>query len=631
MIASKKAFLCTFLWIFLEIGQAKVYDLTNVTPNLIFNNESIVKLYDYGSHVLIGGRNAIYNVSLNERELGYSTHKWNASLTAVAECGKIFDAQAACHNDIRVYYPYRSGFVLCGTYALSPMCAQFEDGKLIKQFSGLGQTPPQSEHRSKFLATGSHVFTATVADFSATDPLLLRRDLDGSSSSQLRSPRQGAFEEPEFIEIHSNYQDVLVWFTEAPTDTEKCGMRKETRVARVCARDPGAARPHETEFSSFSKARVECAISEQQQDTLYFNQLKAIKRMGSTRLIGVFQSQLAGLGASALCEFDTADISRTLQRKFEGYQSSSCPRATSQDAQLATRSNPMVEKKISSKPFYYAFDGKDRFTALTIEENFEDIDGRKMDLIWVGTDRGNVLKLIRSPNKTIHVSTMKIAKEAIQELTLVKKKLLVQNGQKNVQWNLIAVTGSGVYRAPASACTQVDGCLECTQMGDPMCAWITDKCYPINEHLHRRPYMVREPMKCVETAQSVNSATQPSTTRRRAMPKELIAFRSPECLCERREETTPCGIAEVIQNEVPSRSGYLPCLLFTTFGCFLGACATYMCTWWCRSPKEKPSPSPIIDAFTQSTSPSMQSDMSTRTGYSSHGPLIQTSSKQTYC
>ncbi|CAJ0572407.1 unnamed protein product, partial [Mesorhabditis spiculigera] len=594
-------FILLFLaYLLIQLEASQVYDLKNESASLrlqVGPGEALVKLYEYRQHWLFGGRRAV------------------------------------CQNDLRIFYPLAQGFVVCGTNARRPACFVFSDGLLRRSFSALGQAPTLNKYPSKFYASARQLFTFTASDFSGQEFLLLRRNQNGSTAGEIRSPRP-SFDRPEIVEMHENKEEIWLWFNENPADSEQCGKKSESRVARVCKNDPGAAKPYDMEFSSFSKAKVECAIREDSKDTLYFNQLQSVRRTGSTRLVGAFQSQLAGLGASALCEFDVGSIQKTLHSKFKNYRSSGCPRATSTDAQLAAKSNPMVDNMITAKPFFHIFNGKDRFTALAIEDEVRSITipNQKITVIYVGTDRGNVLKLVKSSaGPVVHVATLRVTNSTIRELTVLKVPL----PNLNSKWELLVGTDTGFHKAPVGACAQAETCQACTRLGDPQCAWKLDRCVPVMEHLNARQHLWTDPGQCVDVEIPTTISTTPSTTTTTTRKMTNIVtkdyYEQRQFLFERRDDKpVPCT-AEVVQKEVRSRVDFVPIVSALLIGCLLGAAALYAVMWVGRWPKEKPPPSPVcqtrIEAYTSvpSNSQSMHSTVTTR---STSTPHI---SKLTYC
>lgn len=621
-------------------------DLRRETLQQVFPNESLILLHNYGTHLLFGGRNVAYNVSVSSSTIAVSRIFWNVTKQKREDCKSIDTTGVHCENYITSFYSTRNGFVLCGTYALRPTCAEFEGASLQRTFSGTGISPFRSSFRSPFLTHRQHLYTASVTDFSGSDALLLRKNISREDDFGLRTPRQGvAFEEPKFVKLHENGNEILLWFTEAPSerDSTQCGMRAESHVARVCARDSGGRRPYENEWSSYVKSRVECAIQERDQDTLYFNQMEDIFPSNHS-IYGVFRSQLAGLGASAICAFDRKEISYNFKRMFEGSNSSECARATTQEQHTFIRNNPMNHRKLERSPVF-VHNGEDRFTSIVVEEEQMDLDRQSFDVMWIGTDRGNIFKVIRregSLNAT-QVAVMKIANSTIKQLSLHR----LPRPNRQFSWRLIALTDTSLHRTPASVCHSALSCSDCLSLGDPHCAWVEFQCVPTYENMNRRAYMHQNPKRCeISSPTTTTSTTESPPTRNNPMNMErkkeietvsTSMIRQRDCLCESQlaQEAKLCS-TEVIQKEVHAKVSYWPYVFFGVLGFTLGTAVNMIITKYIMIPTLKTPPSPIryIDAFSDALSHSNQTSMTyshSSADKPANASCSRSVSKQTYC
>lgn len=59
------------------------------------------------------------------------------------------------------------------------ICFHFQNGQIIieKEMEGIGLCPYDPDHNSTSIYSNGHLFSATVADFSGTDPLIYREPL----------------------------------------------------------------------------------------------------------------------------------------------------------------------------------------------------------------------------------------------------------------------------------------------------------------------------------------------------------------------------------------------------------------------------------------------------------------------
>ncbi|VDO69612.1 unnamed protein product [Haemonchus placei] len=195
--------------------------LGNRTGRLRFaNDDSLVLLHNYGPYVLLGGRNAVFNVSITPLSLIFK-YEWPTSENDMTECTKkttslkcrfqceyhttIFDLQIRmayigkrhdgmhekdhiigaclsrqlrqppsknlgnlrifqhlCDNYVRTFYSTHAGFVVCGTHGLNPTCANFaeRDRRARQTFAGDGLAPHAPDVVAPFLFSGRYLYTA---------------------------------------------------------------------------------------------------------------------------------------------------------------------------------------------------------------------------------------------------------------------------------------------------------------------------------------------------------------------------------------------------------------------------------------------------------------------------------------
>ncbi|KAK6047564.1 hypothetical protein COOONC_14930, partial [Cooperia oncophora] len=234
-----------------------------------------------------------------------------------------------CDNYIRTFYSSYAGFVVCGTHGLNPTCANFfeRERRPRQTFAGDGLAPHAPDVVAPFLFSGRHLYTANAPDYSSSELLLMRKDpLKTGTSDMLRTGRgETQTDGAQFVKLTENRNEVLAFFSEPPTDSEGCGLRRVARVGRVCRDDTGGSGKHQHEWTSFVKSRLDCAIEGKDQDTLYFNQLASVSP-GTHFIYGAFRSQLAGLGSSAVCAYSRTTVSQLMASAFRN-KKSACPKA----------------------------------------------------------------------------------------------------------------------------------------------------------------------------------------------------------------------------------------------------------------------------------------------------------------
>ncbi|VDK44696.1 unnamed protein product [Anisakis simplex] len=480
-------------------------------------------------------RDVVYNVSIQTFKETQSI-KWPSKKSVLNECLMKGKSKDACHNFVRVLAKddRSSGVLVCGTNAFQPMCRQYDREKYgeyrqTAEFSGLGIAPYDPNYNSTFLRDGDFLYAGTVSDFSGADPLIHRRNVSKLIELGIRTERNDVkfLNEPQFAGSFRDEKYVYLWFHEQAGESDSCNRVIYSRVARLCRSDLGGPRPYSNEWTSFIKARLNCSIPGDY--PFYFDQIEAIAPPVSGRysakdenahlVYAVFRSPLAGVSASAVCAFDLTQITKVFARSPYQNQANShtswsstrntaqpkhrpgtCvkdSRTLSEEAVAYARSSPLVQESVHN---YFGaplsiHSGIDHFTQIAIDPQVWALDGRFYDVIFVGTDRGNVFKLVnlagaaaKTLHSSFHIYTLKVANEAIRNMMLYEGppcKSLDCGESPNY---LIVVSDKHVMRVPTSKCSTFVTCVECISLRDPQCAWDaeTAKCTFVDQQLQHQ-------------------------------------------------------------------------------------------------------------------------------------------------
>ncbi|KAK6730318.1 hypothetical protein RB195_007030 [Necator americanus] len=566
------------------------FDLTNATSRLRFStDDSLVLLHSYGLYVLLGGRNAVFNVSIAPLSIAFK-YDWATSSNDRLECTKKTTSLHLCDNFIRTFYLTQTGFVVCGTHGLNPTCANFVEGERSprRMFAGDGLAPHAPDVIAPFLFSGRYLYTANAPDYSSTELLLMRKDpLKVGTSDMLRTGRgESQTDGAQFVKLTENKNEVLAFFSEPPSESEGCGLRRVARIGRVCRDDTGGTGKHQHEWTSFVKSRLDCAIEGKDQDTLYFNQLASVTT-GAHFLYGAFRSQLAGLGSSAVCAYSRATVSQTMASAFRN-KKANCPRANDTYEHTYIRNNPLVPTKLSTSPLFVHY-GSDRFAEILIQENIVDLAGRHSTVFFIATDQGKIFKVIKNTAEAEarHVSSVK-AVEASSPIVSLTAHLERRPNQQTTK-KLLILTPTQLILLPSSMCKRQHTCTECLSMGDPECAWVLHgaECVAVSENIFRREYLTQEIGKCNRQVDEITTTTEDPPQQRKM-----------QCLCESPTQL-PCT-TEVFQREVVTSSAEFlspwTLFLFCT-GLATGAMLNLLLTR-SRAPTKKASMSPPrIEAY----------------------------------
>lgn len=624
-------------------------DVSHLTRTLTFPpREKLAVLHKVdNNYVLLGGRNRVYNVSIVSMS-EISRYEWSPSEETRSNCAAISQNPASCENYIRTYFELTNDiFVLCGTHALQPTCAEFKIGntKSLRLISGVGMSPIDADSTSPFIRSNENIITVNVAELSSSEPLLIRRNVikmwKGIENDViLRTPRGlSSFEQANFLSMHKVKKEVLFFFSESPMETEGCGLHKVARVGRVCEDDPGGRLSYSKEWSSYEKARIECSIEENDTDTFYFNQFAGVAE-SPTSFYGAFRSQLAGIGASAICKYSKQSITKSFANGFkESDNPDSCARANDLEELSRLRLKPLIKQKISANPIYI-FHGKDRFVHVLAQEDARDLNNHPFDILYVGTNLGNILKIIVSNSESNgnvtgrHAVTLKV-------LPITSKIVDMSFYSNNGMEELFVVTEQSILKVPTATCHLATNCAECLAHGDPHCAWAEGECIDIRTD--RRKSASQDSGTCdLVSFDNHKPVLFPPL-------KNKETSKVPVCLCETEKLKKPCA-TEVIQKEIVLSGSSEAWKYITVFavGVLTGSIFNYCYFYFSRSLGGKTAPSsrssssmtrPItassptrlpIDAFTTS---SIADEMfsSTLSSANRFNTVSMHSSIRTYC
>ncbi|VIO95716.1 Plexin repeat family protein [Brugia malayi] len=644
------------------ISQPVKISLFNDPSVLRFGNSSTsdyFKLLDLdGNHLLIGARDVVYNISI-ETFTEIHSIKWPSKESVVKECLMKGKSKDLCHNYVRILAKHNNdqSILICGTNAFQPMCRKYEPEKYDEyrqnlEFSGLGIVPYDPNHNSTFLRDDDLLYAGTVSDFSGADPLIHRRNITKMIDLGIRTERNDVkfLNEPNFVGSFRDNEYVYIWFREQAVERECCNDGAiYSRVARLCRSDNGGPRPYSNEWTSFVKARLNCSIPGHY--PFYFDQIEAIAPpVNSFHLLkmkqlvyAVFRSPLAGISSSAICAFDIQQINDVFSESKYGDRSSSqslwmsalysdtskyrpgkCAnnsRLLPEEAVAFARSNPLMNEAI---PNYFGapiaiHTGLDHFTQIVIDAQVKAVDGHLYDVIFIGTDQGNIFKMVNlAGTKTTakqpshHIYTFQITNEPIQNM------MIYQGNMKDlsVERYLIAVSERSVVRVPLAQCNRFETCTDCVALRDPHCAWDLEakKCILLNNNLnglYEQQVITGDTQGCgtfTELQHFFNFDIIPSIVNEHEEPLQDISYVLPlsnsaaiskNCSCEEKKSIPVCAstsnsfrvTAESTAYSLIEHSFFLPilCASIATFAIFIGFFVGNLYYRWKLSNKGKSS------------------------------------------
>jgi len=176
-----------------------------------------------GQSLLIGARNVIYNISLPYLQENVEQRiTWDPTDEDRELCSLKGKSEVDCQNYIRVLAKTKDGRLLvCGTNAYNPKCRFYSHNEtsysVDREFSGRGFCPYDPRHNSTYLYADGELYSGTVADFSASDSLIIKDSLrtEQYDFKQLNSP--------DFVNALEDEEHVYFFFREAAVEHINCG------------------------------------------------------------------------------------------------------------------------------------------------------------------------------------------------------------------------------------------------------------------------------------------------------------------------------------------------------------------------------------------------------------------------
>uniref|UniRef100_A0A672ULZ0 Semaphorin 6C n=1 Tax=Strigops habroptila TaxID=2489341 RepID=A0A672ULZ0_STRHB len=240
-----------------------------------------------------------------------------------ANCAMRGRLQDECHNYIRVLVPRDAGTLLaCGTNAFSPLCRTYQVSSLAQEgeeVSGQARCPFDAKQSIVALFVDGSLYSATVADFQASDAVIYRSLSPGRPPLRTLKYSSRWLQEPHFVQVLPYGPYVYFFFREVSVELSAMGKVLVARVARVCRNDRGGSpRVLERRWTSFLKVRLQCAVPG---DTVFsFDVLEAVTPPralhGRPAVLALFGTQPNSIPGSAVCAFYLADMERAFEGPF---------------------------------------------------------------------------------------------------------------------------------------------------------------------------------------------------------------------------------------------------------------------------------------------------------------------------
>ena len=289
-----------------------------------------------------------------------------------------------------------------------------------------------------------------------------------------------------------------------------------SRVARVCKNDRGGPQKsgRGQRWTTFLKSRLNCSIPGE--FPFYFDEIQGTSSgtVGRDKMIyGVFTTPENSISGSAICAFRLADILDSFNGNFKGQANTEsnwlpirdfelpkdAPRpgscsADSKNLPESTlnfvKSHSLMDQAVDNvytAPLFVKTAVNERLTVIAVDPEVRTpVDGKTYDIMYVGTTRGKVLKVISveddrkfdlnkgqtSARKPVVIEEMQVFPYhvSVANVQVVKPK---DSDKKK----LVVLSDHEVKALPMHRCNaiRVQSCKACVGLQDPHCAWNVQK------------------------------------------------------------------------------------------------------------------------------------------------------------
>ncbi|XP_061607758.1 sema domain, transmembrane domain (TM), and cytoplasmic domain, (semaphorin) 6D, like isoform X3 [Phyllopteryx taeniolatus] len=467
--------------------------------------------------LFIAGRDQVYLVSLRESYrneiIPYRKLTWRSGQADREMCAVKGKHRDECHNFIKVLVPRNDDLVfICGTNGFNPMCRYYRLDNLEldgEEINGLARCPFDSKQTNVALFAEGKLYSATVADFQASDSVIYRSMGDGSALRTIKYDSKW-LKEPHFLHAAEYGNYVYFFYREIAVEHSNLGKVVYSRVARICKNDIGGSqRVLEKHWTSFVKARLNCSVPGD--SFFYFDVLQSITDIininGVPSVVGVFTTQMNSIPGSAVCAFSMADIEKVFRGRFKEQKTAdsiwtpfseeklpkprpgccagygpAAPFKSSIEFPDETlqfiKSHPLMDTAVPStgdEPWYTKTRVRYRLTGLAVDN--EAGPHKNYTVVFLGSESGVVLKVLA---KTLSMSLNdSLLLEEIDVFNKAKclsnhdddKRVLSLHVDKDAH-SLYVAFSSCVIRIPLSRCERHSSCHKsCIALRDPYCGW----------------------------------------------------------------------------------------------------------------------------------------------------------------
>nr|XP_060614023.1 semaphorin-6C isoform X1 [Anolis sagrei ordinatus] len=483
----------------------------NDTTQLGLDFQSMLRI---NQTLFIAARDHVYAFNLQKTKDDFSPSKHLTWKTQDMEnCAMRGKLRNECYNYIKVLVPKNNQTLLaCGTNAFNPMCRTYKISTLEQEgeeLNGQARCPFDAKQANVALFADGNLYSATVADFQASDAVIYRSL--GERSPVLRTVKYDSkwLREPHFVHALEYGDYVYLFFREISMEYTTLGRVVFSRVGRVCKNDMGGSpRVLEKYWTSFLKARLNCSVPGD--SFFYFDVLQAVTEVtqvnGRLAVFGVFATQSNSITGSAVCAFYMDEIERVFGGKFKEQKTADAawtpipeekvpkPRPgccagigkatgfrTSNDfpdEMLSfIKSFPLLDEAVPSvtgQPWFTRTASRYKLTHLAVDTTAGPF--KNYTVLFLGSEDGTVLKVLSRTAENSTVETVLLDEISVynpSRCSVKKDDRRVLDFELDKANHALYVAFSGcVVRVPLSRCSAYSACRRsCLASCDPYCVW----------------------------------------------------------------------------------------------------------------------------------------------------------------
>ncbi|XP_048374785.1 semaphorin-6C [Sphaerodactylus townsendi] len=496
----------------------------NDTTQLGLDFQSMLRL---NQTLFIAARDHVYAFDLRRTKDDFSpTRHLTWKTQDMVNCAMRGKLRNECYNYIKVLVLKNNQTLLaCGTNAFNPMCRAYKIGSLEQEgeeLNGQARCPFDAKQTNVALFAEGNLYSATVADFQASDAVIYRSL--GERSPVLRTVKYDSkwLREPHFLHALEYRDYVYFFFREISMEYTTLGRVIFSRVGRVCKNDMGGSpRVLEKYWTSFLKARLNCSVPGD--SFFYFDVLQAVTDVtlvnGRPAIFGVFTTQSNSITGSAVCAFYMDEVERVFSGKFKeqknadsawspipeekvpkprpgscaGVGQASSYKASSEfpDEMLSfIKSFPLLDEAIPSvteRPWFSKTSSRYKLTRLAVDPAAG--PSQNYTVLFLGSEEGTVLKVVTGTHENSSVETRLLEEISVYNPARCSAKKedrrILGLELDTANHALYVAFSSCVARVPLSRCSTYSTCRRrCLAFRDPYCVWLrASACVPFSNDI----------------------------------------------------------------------------------------------------------------------------------------------------